>query len=82
MTETNMYQRGETWFLRAEIAGRKYRESLHTSNVRDARRLRDARLRSLRRKLDTERSIGKRQSSHGPNMLTASCPPRRANGIS
>jgi integrase/recombinase XerD len=47
MTETNMYQRGETWFLRAEIAGRKYRESLHTSNVRDARRLRDARLRVI-----------------------------------
>ena len=27
MTETNMYQRGETWFLRAEIGGKKYRES-------------------------------------------------------
>jgi integrase/recombinase XerD len=47
MTEANMYQRGETWFLRAEIAGRKYRESLHTSNVRDARRLHDARLRVI-----------------------------------
>jgi hypothetical protein len=44
MTETNMYQRGETWFLRAEIGGKKYRESLHTANVREARRLRDARL--------------------------------------
>jgi hypothetical protein len=30
MAESNMYLRGETWFLRAEIAGRKYRESLHT----------------------------------------------------
>jgi integrase/recombinase XerD len=47
MTETNMFQRGETWFLRAEIGGRKYRESLHTANVRDARRLRDARLKAI-----------------------------------
>jgi integrase/recombinase XerD len=47
MTEANMYQRGETWFLRAEIAGRKYRESLHTANVKDARRLRDARLKTI-----------------------------------
>src|SRR6202030_1558905 len=47
MTESNMYQRGETWFLRAEIAGKKYRESLHTANVRDARRLRDARLKTI-----------------------------------
>jgi integrase/recombinase XerD len=42
-----MYLRGETWFLRAEIAGRKYRESLHTANVKEARRLRDARLKAL-----------------------------------
>jgi integrase/recombinase XerD len=42
-----MYQRGETWFLRAEIGGKKYRESLDTANVRDARRLRDARLKVI-----------------------------------
>jgi integrase/recombinase XerD len=47
MTESNMFQRGETWFLRAEIAGRKYRESLHTANVREARRLRDARIKVI-----------------------------------
>lgn len=47
MGETNMYRVGETWYLRAEIDGRKYRESLHTANVRDARRLRDARLKAL-----------------------------------
>jgi integrase/recombinase XerD len=47
MTESNMYQRGETWFLRAEIGGKKYRESLHTANVREARRLRDARLKVI-----------------------------------
>jgi integrase/recombinase XerD len=47
MTESNMYLRGETWFLRAEIGGRKYRESLHTTNVRHARRLRDARLKVI-----------------------------------
>ena len=42
-----MYAVSGTWYLRAEIAGRKYRESLHTTNVREARRLRDARLKSL-----------------------------------
>jgi integrase/recombinase XerD len=47
MAETNMYQRGEIWFLRAEIGGKKYRESLYTANVRDARRLRDARLKVI-----------------------------------
>ena len=47
MTETNMYLRGDTWFLRAVIAGRKYRESLHTANVKEARRLRDARLKII-----------------------------------
>jgi integrase/recombinase XerD len=47
MTENNMYLRGETWFLRAEINGQKYRESLHTPNVREARRLRDARLKVI-----------------------------------
>jgi integrase/recombinase XerD len=47
MTESNMYLRSETWFLRAEIGGKKYRESLHTANVRDAHRLRDARLKVI-----------------------------------
>ena len=47
MAETNLYLRGDTWFLRAEIAGHKYRESLHTSNVKEARRLRDARLKVI-----------------------------------
>ena len=47
MGESNMSLRGETWFLRAEIAGRKYRESLHTTNVREARKLRDARLKVI-----------------------------------
>jgi integrase/recombinase XerD len=47
LTETNMYLRGKTWFLRAEIDGQKYRESLHTTNLKEARRLRDARLKAL-----------------------------------
>jgi integrase/recombinase XerD len=42
-----MYAVNGTWYLRAEFAGRKYRESLHTTNVREARRLRDARLKTL-----------------------------------
>ena len=47
MSELNMYAVNGTWYLRAEIAGRKYRESLHTTNVREARRLRDARLKVI-----------------------------------
>jgi integrase/recombinase XerD len=47
MGESNMYAVNGTWYLRAEIAGRKYRESLHTTNVRDARKLRDARLKTI-----------------------------------
>ncbi len=48
MVESNMYAVNGTWYLRAEIAGKKCRELLHTTNVRDARRLRDARLKTLR----------------------------------
>jgi integrase/recombinase XerD len=49
MSETNMYLRGETWWLRAEINGHKYRESLYTENVREARRLRDKRIEEIKR---------------------------------
>jgi hypothetical protein len=49
MTETYMDLRGETWFLCAEIADRKYRESLHTGNIKEARRLRDARFKAIQR---------------------------------
>ncbi len=47
ITEANMYERDGTWYLRAEFGGKKYRESLHTSNVREARRLRDQRLKVI-----------------------------------
>jgi integrase/recombinase XerD len=47
MSETNMYAVRGQWYLRIEIGGKKYRESLHTDNVREARRLRDARLKVI-----------------------------------
>jgi hypothetical protein len=37
--EDNLYQRGEIYWLRAEIGGREFRESLRTSDVKSARRL-------------------------------------------
>jgi integrase/recombinase XerD len=48
MSEENMYKRGETWWLRASVAGVEYRESLRTSDVKRARRLRDERLDSIK----------------------------------
>jgi integrase/recombinase XerD len=42
-----MYLRGEVWWLRAKVAGHDCRESLHTSDVREARRFRDKRLKEI-----------------------------------
>ena len=47
MAEKNMYLRGEVWWLRAKVAGHDCRESLHTSDVREARRFRDKRLKEI-----------------------------------
>ncbi|MGA2492000.1 MAG: site-specific integrase [Roseiarcus sp.] len=45
--EDNLYQRAGIWWLRAEVGGREYRESLRTRDVKSARRLRDARLKAI-----------------------------------
>lgn len=45
--EENLYRRGAVWWLRATIGGVERRESLRTSDVRVARRLRDARLEEI-----------------------------------
>ncbi len=47
MPEKNMYLRGEVWWLRSKVAGHDCRESLHTSDVREARRFRDKRLKEI-----------------------------------
>jgi integrase/recombinase XerD len=47
MPESNLYLVKGVWYLRAEIGKHRYRESLHTANVRDARRLRDARIKAI-----------------------------------
>ena len=47
MSEENLYKRGETWWLRATIDGREYRESLRTRDVKTARGRRDNRLKEL-----------------------------------
>lgn len=48
MREQNLWRRGETWWLRAIVHGREYRESLRTSDVKTARRLRDARIEEIK----------------------------------
>jgi integrase/recombinase XerD len=45
--EDNLYQRAGIWWLRTEVRGREYRESLRTRDVKSARRLRDARLKEI-----------------------------------
>jgi integrase/recombinase XerD len=45
--ENNLSLRGETYWLRVKIRGRLYRESLHTGDVKSARRLRDARIKEI-----------------------------------
>ena len=47
MAESNMYLRNGGWVLRAMVGGRLYRESLHVDDVREARRLRDKRLKDI-----------------------------------
>jgi integrase/recombinase XerD len=46
--EANLYKRAGVYWLRAEVRGHEYRESLRTSDLKSARRLRDARLKELR----------------------------------
>jgi integrase/recombinase XerD len=48
MAESNMYFRNGGWVLRAMVGGRLYRESLHVDDVREARRLRDKRLKDIK----------------------------------
>lgn len=48
MREDNLYQRAGIFWLRAEIRGKEYRESLRTGDVKSARKLRDVRLKELR----------------------------------
>jgi integrase/recombinase XerD len=47
MGESNMYLRKGCWYLRARVGGLHFRETLHTSNVRTARRLRDKRMKEI-----------------------------------
>lgn len=47
MPEPNLYKRGGTYWLRAEVKGREYRESLRTRDVKIARKARDARLKEI-----------------------------------
>jgi len=44
MSNDNLYKRGEIWWLRTTVAGREFRESLRTNDVKAARKRRDARL--------------------------------------
>lgn len=46
--EDNLYQRAGIWWLRAEVRGHEYRESLRTSDLKSARRFRDVRFKELR----------------------------------
>ena len=48
MAESNMYFRNGGWVLRAMVGGRLYRESLHVDDAREARRLRDKRLKDIK----------------------------------
>ena len=45
--EKNLFQRGETWWLRAQVNGAEHRESLHTRDVVAARKHRDRRLEEI-----------------------------------
>jgi integrase/recombinase XerD len=45
--DDNLYQRAGVYWLRAEVRGREYRESLRTRDLKSARRLRDARLKAI-----------------------------------
>jgi integrase/recombinase XerD len=47
MAETNMYLRRGKWVLRVMIGGMLYRESLYVADVREARRLRDKRIKEI-----------------------------------
>jgi len=48
MRESNLYQRGGVYWLKAEVAGKQYRESLRTGDLKIARKSRDARLEQIR----------------------------------
>jgi integrase/recombinase XerD len=63
MPEDNLYQRGEIWWLRATVNGTEFRESLRTSDVKAARRKRDARLKQIKdARRDGKPAIGWKQA--------------------
>ena len=45
--ESNLYQRAKVWWLRTTINGVEHRESLHTRDVKIARRHRDKRIEEI-----------------------------------
>lgn len=47
MPERNLYKRGKTYWLRANINSREIRESLHTSDLKTARKIRNKRIEEI-----------------------------------
>jgi hypothetical protein len=48
IAEPNLFKREDVWWLRAKVNGHRYLESMRTSDIREARRLRDKRLKEIR----------------------------------
>lgn len=54
MREPNLYKREGVYWLRAKINGVLHRESLRTSDVKTARRARDARIEEIKGEADVK----------------------------
>jgi integrase/recombinase XerD len=58
MAEPNLFKREGIWWLRVKVNGYRYRESMRTADLREARKFRDKRLKEIRN-----------TSSHGDAVL-------------
>jgi integrase/recombinase XerD len=48
MAEPNLFEREGIWWLRAKVNGHRYRESMRTADLREARKFREKRLKEIR----------------------------------
>ena len=59
MAEPNLYRREDVWWLRAKVNGHRYRESSGTTDIREARKFREKRLKAEQDFIDGVRAKAK-----------------------
>jgi integrase/recombinase XerD len=86
MAEPNLFKREDVWWLRAKVNGHRYRESTRTSDIREARRFREKRLKEIRGGAEQGESVAWKEAviawlQHSEDQLSPSTRKRYAVSI-